>query len=944
MIAVGRTLLLLLALVTLLISVRPAGATFVSIDLGGEFVKVAGPKGQAIDVLLNEQSNRKSPLYVGFRKGERFFSDDAKNLAARFPDLMIAAVSKYVGTSALDRAWLEDTVKNSFGFVTPVYAAPSATEDGSGDVPLAAFQFVDTESNTTAVYSAEALLGMFFTYIKGFAAAELEGPVRDAVVCVPAALPPRPRQAIIDAAALAGLRVFALMNGNTAAALALGLQNRGFDMTTPVVVLDVGSTHAEATLFRFDPPAAATEGGGRSKAGSMSGALGAITTLAVASDLTLGGRSFDQCIAQLLEDEYVDKARATAGFDEATLRVLGGATLASRRSAFSLLRAANKAKEVLSANQDVLLTVENISPDKDFSTRLTRLRLETTCAGQLTRIVALVDRLFSAEQTATHGLTKADVKRCELIGGASRVPKLADLLKAWLGRGIDRTLNSDEAAAVGAGYYGATLTGHFRLKSFALHELLPDSFSFTLDNVSTPGGAEPVASQPPTLKERMLFHAGNTSMPARRVVVLPNRTTNLVVGLLRNGVVDSVTEVGGVASAYDSVTSVIQSSLAPTPANETSGEGAAASDPAPSPAPTIPLEPSRFETRITVRLGESGLVYIEDATVVAQYHVLVSRLVPAPIVAAVPTTDPAAAAAAAVPPASAADDGSISSEETPDEPPAVSPDAKKSKKDSKLSAKDKLKQQQEEKKKTAPPPPPPMVRKLHKEFRERMFPLVLATSFAQPAVMTRAVASASREKLRLLNAADDARLELAAAKNDLEAYAIWAKTDWPSTEAGTGASAADAQGLATRVAEVQTWLEDYAEGATRDDFLEKLTGLKGVVRRMAKALQKDDSDDALATEGYTKNHAASASPSSTASSSSSSGATDDAPASPSTASDADESADSDGKAAEGDGDAAGEGAPSASSLDGSDDDNQPEQAQQEEPVAEEEEEEGSGEL
>ena len=776
--------------------------TFISVDLGGEFVKVAGPKGQAIDILLNEQSNRKSPLYVGFRKGERFFGDDAKNLAARFPDLMIAAVSKYVGTLANDTAWLDSTIRLGFGFVAEVF-----TDDNSG---LVSFRLLDKEKNNEIVsYSPEELLGMFFTYVKGFSEKELEGPVRDAVLAVPASLPPRRRQALIDAAALAGIRVVALMNSNTAAALTLGLQNRGFDKPTNVVVFDMGSTHTEASLFTFLPPVVPSGG----KRSSIADALGSITTRAVASDMSLGGRSFDRCLAKLIEDEYVAKSgRAAEAADD--LRVLNGETVAKRRATISLMRAANKAKEVLSANQDHPVAVENIAPDRDFHTRITRSAFERECGHLFARAVGLVDQLFGRG----HGLSlEGDVHRFELIGGATRIPKLVELLKSRIGRNVDRTLNSDEAAAVGAGYFGAALIGHFRLKGFGLHEQLPDNYSFALSPQHQL--AEAASAQ------RLLFAAFNTSIPSRKIISLPNRSADFSIDLFRNALHDSTTTITGVKSALETVRSSVAKPLSDaSPSSDGSSDG-----------------PLKYVTKISVRLAESGLVFIEDASIHVEYYVNVTRSVAAPkegdssmeeqILADTGKSKRRKVEDEPATSAEASDDGAISDElpigessvkdaesGSPDENAAApSPDSKKQQKSAKK-----------------------MVKKIVRELRQRTFPLLLSTTFTAPTTMTKSQASVSRERLRVLNAIDDARHEISTAKNDLEAYLIWARSEGVKQFA---AKEMVAQQLLDKAKDIDAWLEDHhSDTATREDYLEKLAAIKGLMKRLLKQTASSPSE------------------------------------------------------------------------------------------------------
>jgi hypothetical protein len=130
----------------------------------------------------------------------------------------------------------------------------------------------------------------------------------------------------------------------------------------------------------------------------------------------------------------------------------------------SLLRAAQTAKEILSANSDTPVTVEGIEPGRDFTTSVTRRDLESHCGGIIRRIVEFTKRsLVSAHCHAPECAV-------EVVGGASRIPLLSTALTASEIK-VSRTLNGDEAVAHGAGYHAATISGFSILKSITYFDV-----------------------------------------------------------------------------------------------------------------------------------------------------------------------------------------------------------------------------------------------------------------------------------------------------------------------------------------------------------------------------------------------------------------------------------------------------------------------------------------
>ena len=372
-----------------------------------------------------------------------YFGDDAKSLAGRFPDLMVPSIHRLVGISSqssqLDE--LRNVFKIPFSIVEPHKARDTLR------------MVFGTE--TAATYTTDELLAMVFQSIKRTTERTTEQtyhgePVQAAVITVPQFFTVRQRQAIVDAAAMAGIRVLSLMHPPTAAALQYGIQNNGFDgQPKKVVMLDMGSMSTHVGVYEYSGV------GPGSRAGKD---LWNITTLALVSSSSLGGKSVDACVARLIDAEASASLRIQP--------VLSGSTAPTdatqRKAVHSLMRAANKVKEMLSANRIAPYTVEGIKGDKDFSSKMTRETFEQHCVPT-DALLKFVDEALVMAGISTAEITSS-IDRFEIIGGGARIPKLLEDIKNHLFQGtrdVDRTTNSDEAAAIGAGYRAAFLSNVF---------------------------------------------------------------------------------------------------------------------------------------------------------------------------------------------------------------------------------------------------------------------------------------------------------------------------------------------------------------------------------------------------------------------------------------------------------------------------------------------------
>lgn len=293
-------------------------------------------------------------------------------------------------------------------------------------------------------FTATQLVSMFLSKVKATASAELKLPVSDLVMSVPAWFTDIQRRALMDAAEIAGLKLLRLMNDTTAAALGYGITK--LDLPTAdekprrVAFIDIGHSNYTASIVEFKK--------------------GELTVKSTAYDRHFGGRDFDKAIVNQLADEFKEKYKIDIKSNpKAMVRVHA---------------AAEKVKKILSANQQAPVNIESLMNDIDVSTMLTRESLETLVEPLLKRVhVPLEQALAEAK------LKVEDIDIIELVGGCTRVPALKERIQAFFGKTLSFTLNQDEAIARGCAFSCAILSPVFRVRDFAIHDIVNYPIEFT---------------------------------------------------------------------------------------------------------------------------------------------------------------------------------------------------------------------------------------------------------------------------------------------------------------------------------------------------------------------------------------------------------------------------------------------------------------------------------
>ncbi|KAI9143894.1 heat shock protein 70 family [Paraphysoderma sedebokerense] len=375
----------------------------IGIDLGTTNSCVAVMEGKTPRVIENAEGARTTPSVVAFSKeGELLVGQPAKRQAVVNPENTLFAIKRLIGRK----------------FDDPVVQADMKT------VPYKIVRHSNGDAWVEAngkKYSPSQIGSFVLMKMKETAEAYLGKKVPNAVVTVPAYFNDAQRQATKDAGAISGLNVLRVINEPTAAALSYGLDKTGDRM---VAVYDLGGGTFDISILEMQN--------------------GVFEVKSTNGDTHLGGEDFDNALVSWIVKEF----KKDEGFD-----------LSKDRMALQRIReAAEKAKIELSSTIQTDINLPFITADasgpKHINKKLTRSQFES-----LTK--SLMDRTIEPCKKAMKdaGVKTSDINEVILVGGMSRVPKVQEIVKGLFGRDPSKSVNPDEAVAIGAAVQGGVLAG-----------------------------------------------------------------------------------------------------------------------------------------------------------------------------------------------------------------------------------------------------------------------------------------------------------------------------------------------------------------------------------------------------------------------------------------------------------------------------------------------------
>jgi molecular chaperone DnaK len=376
----------------------------IGIDLGTTNSVVAAVEGGESHVITTAEGGRLCPSVVAFTKtGERLVGQPAKRQAVINSENTVYSIKRFMG--------------RRFGEV--------ATERG-----MVPFKVVEARNGMAVVeiqgkqYTPEEISAMILQKLKTDAEAYLGEKVTKAVITVPAYFNDDQRAATKNAGEIAGLEVLRIINEPTAASLAYGLDKK-----------------AEETILVWDL------GGGTFDVSVLEVGEGVVEVKSTSGDTHLGGDDWDERLVNYIADQF----KREQGID---LR-------ADRQALQRLREAAEKAKIELSTVVQTSLNLPFITADqtgpKHLDMNITRAKFEELTADLVERCVGPYRQAIADAK-----LSDKDLDEVILVGGATRMPAIQQLVRKLTGKEPNKSVNPDEVVAVGAAIQGGVLGGEVR--------------------------------------------------------------------------------------------------------------------------------------------------------------------------------------------------------------------------------------------------------------------------------------------------------------------------------------------------------------------------------------------------------------------------------------------------------------------------------------------------
>lgn len=310
------------------------------IDIGSKFSTICAVSNGVIEAVLNESSSRNSPTVIGFCEAERLISDAAVQQMGRNHKNTVAFINRFMGLNA------DCTEQLAFerGFITNDVEVVQENKK--------IFFKVQSKGEVLRLFP-EQIYGAFLSNLRQFFSHHAERP--DVVIAVPPYYSAVERQAVLDACRIGNIHCLKLVNEDTAVALSYGFfRRKEFDEKNArnVAFLDFGHAKTTVTIASFTQKK--------------------VKILARAFSRNLGARNFDKSLLEKIGGEFEKKY----GCDPRT----------NPKARLRMLESIEKARIILSANQESSVNIECLLEDNDLQRNISRTEFEEMIASNVTEL------------------------------------------------------------------------------------------------------------------------------------------------------------------------------------------------------------------------------------------------------------------------------------------------------------------------------------------------------------------------------------------------------------------------------------------------------------------------------------------------------------------------------------------------------------------------------
>nr|YP_009399959.1 Hsp70-type chaperone [Tolypiocladia glomerulata]ARW69778.1 Hsp70-type chaperone [Tolypiocladia glomerulata] len=400
----------------------------VGIDLGTTNSVIAVMEGGKPVVISSKEGLRTTPSVVAYtKKQDKLVGNIAKRQAVMNPENTFYSVKRFIGRKY-------DEVKND-----TYQLSYTVKTDNQVNIKLEC-------PALSKSFAPEEISAQVLRKLVEDAGTYLGQSVTKAVITVPAYFNDSQRQATKDAGQIAGLDVLRIINEPTAASLSYGLDKKNNET---ILVFDLGGGTFDVSVLEVGD--------------------GVFEVLSTSGDTNLGGDDFDHKIVDWLVSEFKNDEGIDLSKD--------------RQSLQRLTEASEKAKMELSSllQTDInlpFITSTDTGP-KHLEKSITRLKFEELCSDLISRCKIPVDNALKDAQ-----LNASDIDEVVLVGGSTRIPAIQNVVKEYIGKEANHSVNPDEVVAIGAAVQAGVLAGE--VKDILLLDVTPLSLGVeTLGGVMT---------------------------------------------------------------------------------------------------------------------------------------------------------------------------------------------------------------------------------------------------------------------------------------------------------------------------------------------------------------------------------------------------------------------------------------------------------------------------
>lgn len=385
--------------------------------------------GMPMEIVLNKESRRKTPLAVSLRGKEREFGGLALSQGVKKPKTAYLYLSTILAKS------LDSSAVKAYREKYPFYDIKENPETKT--------IYFQHDENTS--YTPEELLAMILDHAKELAHDYGEQNIDAAVIAVPAFFNQAERKAVLQAAELVNLKVLQLINTNTAAGLNYGVfRRKDFNQTgTSLMFFDMGATGTTVTIATYHVVKMKDDYESNPQ----------LVIRGVGFDQTLGGNSFAMRLAKHFAKSFQEKTKKDI--------------FSNPKSMIKIYKEADRVKNVLSANSDHTAQIEGLMDDVDFKLKVSRKEFIEMCSDLFDRVKNPVLDAFKLSE-----MLPEELRAVILVGGSTRIPKVQEeLMKATDKTELGKNLNTDEAPALGAVYQAAFQSNGYKVLKFYIKDM-----------------------------------------------------------------------------------------------------------------------------------------------------------------------------------------------------------------------------------------------------------------------------------------------------------------------------------------------------------------------------------------------------------------------------------------------------------------------------------------